>query len=815
MLAVKCHGCGHELVEVPATDVGAVPCPGCGRWVRVPETTDLLELDQRGTDSNLSDTNPDTTNPYPTVGPPPAVQSATPSKELAFLGPPNEPSDLGRLGHYRVREVLGKGGMGMVFEAIDMHLQRTVALKVMRPEMGANHELRQRFLREARATAALKSDHVVTIHQVGQENDVPYLAMEYLQGKPLDRWLEAKGTPTIREALRLGIETAKGLAAAHERGLIHRDIKPSNIWIEEPNGRVKILDFGLARATQDEMRLTQTGLVMGTPEYMAPEQAEGNKVDERSDLYSLGCVIYELLTGNPPFTGPSVMSILRAVATEDAQPVRKLNPDVPADLAKVVMSLLAKCPEDRPASAAEVVEELEALSLSPATRLSDTPRPLGVRQTAVRRSNGRRLGIILAGAVLALAVGGYLVFRGRFSGEAAPPLPVGPPIRVGVLHSTTGTMALSERPVIDATLLAIDEINQAGGLLGSPVEAVVEDGQSDPAIFAAKARKLITQDQVAAVFGCWTSASRKAVRPVMENQNHLLLYPVQYEGLEQSPNIFYLGAAPNQQIIPAVKWCCTFLKKKRLFLVGSDYVFPRAANAIIRDQAASLGAEIVGEEYVLFGSTDVKEMVQKIVAAEPDVILNTINGDTNLAFFRGLRAAGITPARIPTVSFSISEEELSNFSPKDIAGDYAAWNYFQSIDRPQNQVFLGRFRKRFGPTRVASDPMEAAYVGVHLWAQAVRQVQSADPKAVRQALKNQTFDAPEGIVRIDPDTQHMEKFVRIGQVTAQSHFAVIYCSEQAIPPIPYPGTRSKADWDAFLNDIHLRWGGHWVNQARQ
>ncbi|OAI54633.1 hypothetical protein AYO44_14600 [Planctomycetaceae bacterium SCGC AG-212-F19] len=392
--------------------------------------------------------------------------------------------------------------------------------------------------------------------------------------------------------------------------------------------------------------------------------------------------------------------------------------------------------------------------------------------------------------------------------------PTGPPIRVGVLQSQSGTLAASARPVIDTTLLAIDEINNAGGLLGSPLEAVVEDGQSDPEVFARKSEKLIVQDKVAAIFGCWTSAGRKAVRPVVEKHDHLLLYPLQYGGLEQSPNIFYFGAAPNQQIIPAVTWCCTFLKKKRIFLVGSDYVFPRVAHAVIRDQAASLGAEIVGDEYILLGSTDVQPVIQKIKASNAEVIFNTINGDTNLAFLNGLRAAGITPAKIPTISFSIPEDEFSSFGAKDVAGDYAAWSYFQGIDNPQNKAFLSRFHKRFGATRIVSDPMEAAYVSVHVWAQAVRQAGSVDPKAVRAALKTQAYDAPEGKIRIDPETQHTEKFIRIGQISPEGRFVVVYCSEQAIPPVPYPRTRTKAEWDALLNDLHLRWGGHWANPGR-
>jgi urea transport system substrate-binding protein len=476
-----------------------------------------------------------------------------------------------------------------------------------------------------------------------------------------------------------------------------------------------------------------------------------------------------------------------------------LRPDLPRDLVDLINRLLDKDPARRPASAWEVVEALRAIEQGqPVPRAAPPPR--------------RRRWIVLAAVVGVAALGAIWGLNAwRQSGKGPP---TGEPIRVGVLHSRTGTMAVSERPVIDATLLAIEEVNEDGGVLGRPVEAVVEDGQSDGAVFAQKADKLITQDGVVAVFGCWTSASRKAVRPVVEKRDHLLLYPVQYEGLEQSLNIVYLGAAPNQQIIPAVTWCCAFLKKKKLFLVGSDYVFPRAANAIIHDQADSLGAQVVGEEYLLLGSTDVQPVVQKIAASKAEVILNTINGDTNVAFFRGLRRAGITPARVPTISFSISEEELSSFRPKDVVGDYAAWNYFQSIDSPRNEAFVRQFRDRYGAARVVSDPMEAAYVGVHLWAQAARQAGSVDAKAVRQALKGQTYDAPEGRVRIDPETQHTEKYVRIGQVTADGRFAVVYSSEQAIAPVPYPRTRPKADWEALLNDLHLRWGGQWANPGR-
>jgi urea transport system substrate-binding protein len=432
----------------------------------------------------------------------------------------------------------------------------------------------------------------------------------------------------------------------------------------------------------------------------------------------------------------------------------------------------------------------------------------------VRPPGRRSYRRVVAGAGLAallLLAGAIVLAFLRPSRAKAPAAVSSQPMKVGILHSRTGTMAISEKPVIDATLFAIDELNLKGGVLGRHVEAIVEDGASDWPTFAQKAEKLITTDRVCTIFGCWTSASRKAVKPVVEKHNHLLFYPVQYEGLEQSPSIVYTGAAPNQQIIPAVKWSCSFLKKRRLLLVGSDYVFPRAANAIIRDYTADLNAEIVGEEYVPLGSTDMAAVIAKIQARNPDLILNTINGDSNVAFFRALRKAGLTAAKLPTMSFSISEEELSSLRASEVQGDFAAWNYFQSIDSTENQDFIARFRQRFGPERIVSDPMEAAYIAVHLWARVAESAGSDDVNALRQAIKDQTFHAPEGQVAIDPQTHHLSKFIRIGRIADDGRFAVVYCSETPIAPLPYPATRSKSDWDALLADLHLLWGGQWAN----
>jgi urea transport system substrate-binding protein len=386
-------------------------------------------------------------------------------------------------------------------------------------------------------------------------------------------------------------------------------------------------------------------------------------------------------------------------------------------------------------------------------------------------------------------------------------------IRVGILHSTTGTMAISENSVKEATLLAIKEINEQGGLLGKQIEVILRDGKSNWPTFANEAEKLIIEDHVAVVFGGWTSASRKTMKPIFERYNHLLFYPVQYEGLEISRNIIYTGAAPNQQIIPAVKWAFDNLGKK-FFLVGSDYIFPRTANAIINDIVSALHGEVLGEEYIRLGSADVDAIVKKIIETKPDVILNTINGDSNLAFFRALRAAGITPDKIPTISFSIAEQELQAMGSTDFEGDYAVWNYFQSIDSEKNYEFVAKFKREYGEKRVTDDPIEAGYFGVYLWAKAVRDAGTADSKEVLKNLPKQSFEAPEGMVFIDGENHHTWKIVRVGRIKANGQFEIVWSSEKPIRPIPYPIYRTKAAWDEFELSLYKKWNEQWANPGK-
>jgi Leucine-rich repeat (LRR) protein len=317
-------------------------------------------------------------------GPPPAPRTDTPRTLQALpgpaadfarlLAPPQGPGEVGRLGPYRARRVLGAGGMGVVFLAEDVGLKRHVALKVMKPEAAAKPGARERFLREARAAAALEHENVVTIYQVGEEGGVPFIAMQWLKGQSLEERLKGGGPLSVPEVLRLGQQIARGLAVAHAAGLVHRDVKPANLWLEPEGGRLKVLDFGLARAVQDDAQLTQSGAIVGTPAYMAPEQARRAKVGPRSDLFSLGAVLYRMCTGRLPFQGDGAMSMLLAVTHEEPPPVRDLAPAVPPALAELVMRLLAKDPAKRPAAAQEVADRLQAIERHPTAPAAPRPR---------------------------------------------------------------------------------------------------------------------------------------------------------------------------------------------------------------------------------------------------------------------------------------------------------------------------------------------------------------------------------------------------------------------------------------------------------
>ena len=393
--------------------------------------------------------------------------------------------------------------------------------------------------------------------------------------------------------------------------------------------------------------------------------------------------------------------------------------------------------------------------------------------------------------VLLLALLGYFAWQYRVTDK--------PVVKIGVLHSLTGTMAASETPLVDAVRLAVEEANRSGGVNGAQIEMIVTDCRSDNAYCARQAEKLIEQDKVQALFGCWTSGCRKAVKPVVEKHHHLLFYPVQYEGLEQSADIVYTGAAPNQQVIPMVNWALQH-KGPRVYLIGSDYVFPHTANAIVKKLLAAQGGQLVAERYVPLGERDMQQVVQQIASLHPDFVVNTLNGDSNLYFFRALQQSGIRAENTPVFSTSIAEAELAEIGPELVAGHYAAWNYFQSVDSADNHAFIDRFRKRFGASRVLDDPMEAAYIGVKLWVSSVRSAGKFEIPAVKSILRQKTLAAPEGIVAVDAENQHLWKQVRIGRARADGQFDIVWQSGRGIAPEPFPFFIPRSELEMMAGD---------------
>ncbi|MEV4846206.1 urea ABC transporter substrate-binding protein [Micromonospora matsumotoense] len=398
---------------------------------------------------------------------------------------------------------------------------------------------------------------------------------------------------------------------------------------------------------------------------------------------------------------------------------------------------------------------------------------------------GRR---ILAGAMTLIAAAALAGCGSKTSDEkstAGVSADVsGDTVKVGLLNSLSGTMAISEVTVRDSIMLAVEEINAGGGVLGKKIVPVGEDGGSDWPTFAEKAEKLISQDRVAAVFGCWTSASRKAVKPVFEKNKALLFYPVQYEGLEQSPYIFYTGATTNQQIVPGLD----YLKaqgKKSVYLVGSDYVFPRTANKIIKAYAAANGMTVLGEDYAPLGSTEFGTIVNKVRSSKADAVFNTLNGDSNVAFFKEYTSAGLTAASMPVVSVSIAEEEVKGIGTQYLKDQLTAWNYYQTTPGAANQKFVAAYKAKYGADKPTSDPMEAAYVAVHLWKSMVEKAGTFEVEKVRTASGGITYDAPEGLVTVDGPTQHIAKTARIGKVGGDGLITEVWNSGTPITPDPY------------------------------
>src|ERR671912_2897660 len=390
-------------------------------------------------------------------------------------------------------------------------------------------------------------------------------------------------------------------------------------------------------------------------------------------------------------------------------------------------------------------------------------------------------------------------------------------VKVGILHSLSGTMAISETVLKDTVLMAIDEINAKGGVMGAKIEPVVVDPASNWPLFAEKARQLLTQDKVAVTFGCWTSVSRKSVLPVFEELNGLLFYPVQYEGEEISKNVFYTGAAPNQQAIPAVEY---LMSKdgggaKRWFLLGTDYVYPRTTNKILRAFLKSKGVadKDIEEVYTPFGHADYQTIVaniKKFSQGGKTAVVSTINGDSNVPFYKELGNQGLKATDAPVVAFSVGEEELRGVDTKPLVGHLAAWNYFQSLKNPENDAFRQKWAAYTKAKKLAAadkpltnDPMEATYIGIYMWKQAVEKAKSFDVDKVRAAMGGQTFKAPSGFTaKMDEKNHHLHKPVFIGEVKADGQFNVVWKTKGPVKAQPWSpfiaGNEKKKDEPALM-----------------
>jgi len=714
---------------------------------------------------------------------------------------PNIPE---KIGDFIIRRILGKGGMGLVLEGEDPILKRKVAIKILHPEFGLVENNRLRFMQEARAAAAIEHENIITIYQVGEQDKTSFIAMQLLRGESLAERIK-RGPVPINEIIRIGLEISRGLAAAHDHGLIHRDIKPDNIWLESTGTdlvwtRLKILDFGLARAVEHtDSALTGAGIIMGTPYYMSPEQASGLPLNLSTDIFSLGVLLYQMVTGSYPFEGRTTLAVLSAVTNSSPKPIAKTNPPTPPALIELIFKMLEKTISPRPKDCHQVESMLQAIQENQSPKTATT-------MLVLSKDGGKKVALWGGGVFCLMLLGLFGFFYSAIFPQE--------PIRVGLLHDLTGSLSKSGNAVKDATIFAIDEINARGGIRGRKIVPYNEDGKSKPALYPELVDKLLTDKNVSVIFGCWISASRKTLRPTLEKLDGLLLYPVQYEGMEESKNIMYLGPCPNQQILPAVSHAVNVMKKKKILIVGSNPVFPVAVTEVIRFHIKSLNetsqsmAEILEPPvYLPLGETQMDEVLARVVKDQPDLIINTINGDTNTPFFRVLRGQRKFD-HISTLSFSIGKQELGDVDPASLVNDYVATSYFQNLDFDDNKRFVAELHKK--TIASVTDPMATAYSSVHLWAKAVEVAGTEKSQKVREILKDQSFEGPAGKIWFDPESNHAYRRFYLGKIKPDSSFEILNLeNNNPIRPEPYPRYKSKEGWDKFLDDLYNKWNKNW------
>lgn len=883
-------------------------CRVCQKKLTTLVLSGIREVNEGNQADSDQDTPPNGSDPITMIAPggasakPPAVpklkksvaaassskgDNSKPPEDYPFLDPPEEPGEMARLGMYNILRVLGSGGMGVVFDAIDRRLNRRVALKVLRPEL-ADESYVARFVQEARLAASLSDEYIVTLFEVGMSANVPFISMEYLHGEPLDGRLSRDGWLPIEEALQILKQAAQGLSTAHKAGLVHRDIKPANLWLESnlETGqfkRVKVLDFGLAKEVAKDSSLTAAGMIVGTPSYMAPEQVYGLPCDQRTDLFSMGCVLYRMVTGKLPFAGEDTVAVLQNTVDAPMPDLEIAGKTIPKKVLELLRRLLAKNPDDRPENAGLLVRQIDALLAGTAMPSNSSPSTAGSFGSASPTKKGGFPWVAwLSGVAALLAVSASVLSfflvppklpptgnpekGGAAVGSLDPSNPTDPgsavpvftgePIKVGVLFSKTGAFSLMEEPLAEVVRLAVAELNTAQpgkppGVGGHEVKTVTADGASSPTIFASEALRLVRDEGCRVIFGCWTSSSRKAVLEVLEKEaiagrDCLLFYPMQFEGLEESTQAVYLGMVPNQQVERALNFARRDLlqqvkdRPRKLFLVGSDYIYPRATFAVLKlylDTRFAGLFEVVGEEYVPLKNPNLsQDVAAKIAAIKPDLVINALNGlRVNESFFHDLRRLGELPEKLPVINFSLSERDLEKMEdPSVLAGDYMVWSYFSALPGPENQAFLTLCRDTMKPATMAYDPLEATYFGVKLWAGAMALVGDASGTGmkIRQALDKHEVIAPQGRLELEfppgaPKSLYSPHKVRFGKILKNRKVQMMDTNSTEIHPDPFPGierpddisaserTKAREQWQLYLESVRKAYDGQWDNSRRE
>lgn len=771
-------------------------------------------------------------------------------------GSPVDPRLGTKVGKYQILSPGGTGVIGIAYESLDEELQRQVAVEFLPQELQGLPAVGRLFVQAAQLTARVVHPNSVTVLDVGFSNSHPYLVRELLLLMSAQARLQAKGHYPWPVATRIIADLCAALRSAHARDLVHGDIRPASIWFS-PAGVVKLGALGLTMRGVEDASSPQLDPWPRTPHFLSPEQAIGRSGDARSDLYSLGATYYALLTGQPPFPGEDATQVLRAHIKTSIPDPRAVVSGIPEQCVLVLRHAMEKERDARYQTAAELAEALErilvgvpgrndsvlvmeeralavhsadALRTSQSGQAGGQGSAGGAQGQAGEWSRRRFLGLSALGTLGAMG-GEYLLLRRGGQGVSGRPVELDapakkpdvatsaslPPFKIGVLHSLSGTLAVSEHPLADASLLAIEELNARGGVLGRQLQPVVVDGKSEVTVnsaFTRGAERLLSQDKVVAVFGGYGSSGRKFITPYFEKYNQLLFYPALYEGLEESQNVIYTGSTPNQIGLPAARWCMETLSAKAFFLIGTDGLRAHAFNAIVQEGIEKLGGEVVGSHYSLVGELDFAAVVKKIEASEPQVILNLLVGDSVVFFFKALVEANITSRTLPVVSFSMSENELTQVGNLSLSGNYVVRSRFPQVDPAAEDSFSRLFQEKYGKHRPVSDTMEAAYYGVYLWAAAVAKAGTVEVNAVRQALKQQEYTLGDVRISVDASTNHTWKVFQLGRLRSDNSIETIQTAEAPLPPIPFPPPRARADWESFRTALYQQWGGNWANPEK-